>query len=127
MKIVNNAGDSNGFFSVNIPLAINGKLYRPSICYELTPELTRAAESLAKEKRINLYQEKVRFVSGAVAGVVREPAVAEAPTVKAGPTPAEKIVAAKDKVEHEKKEFAESDGENVSQETIKVVGNTKDK
>jgi len=124
MTIVQDMGDGDRFFSVNIPLKINGKLYRPSICYKMTPELIRDVETLAKEKRINIHAEKVQYVSGAVSGIVREVRV-HAPTVQAGPVPAEGIEIKKNKTEKPAKEFDEVP-DIIQQEVVKVEGK-KDK
>jgi hypothetical protein len=61
------------FFSVSVPMKIDGVLYRPSVCYSVPARAEKAVGDLVKGGRARLYQEEVRFISG-VAHPVNKPA-----------------------------------------------------
>lgn len=54
------------FFSVKQPLKIMGKVYSPCICYQVTKYLQATVESLVKEDKAVVYEEKVFFQNGKV-------------------------------------------------------------
>jgi hypothetical protein len=80
MSIKIKMDDEYKYFSVRSAQKIGGKVYRPSICYDLTTDLVRTMTALKEQGIAVLYVEKVRFVSGAVA-TVKTATVTEAAVV----------------------------------------------
>lgn len=55
------------YFSTKVELKINGVSYRPSICYQIPSLARKSLEKFEAEGKVNFYEQRVRFVNGAVA------------------------------------------------------------
>jgi len=60
------------FFSVRFTTTMDGVVYRPSMCYPVTPLIADAVASLVRNNQAVAYEREVRFVSG-IAYPVNEP------------------------------------------------------
>lgn len=54
------------FFSVKVPMKIDGKSYHTCVCYPLTETIKTTVEGLAKEEKVVLHEAKVFFCNGKV-------------------------------------------------------------
>ena len=63
-KIYDKKEEKQQWFSVKSPRSISGKIYRPSICYEVTSLIRPELEKLAKKRLVTFYDAKVGFVNG---------------------------------------------------------------
>ena len=52
------------FFTVNTPIRIGGKLFKPCICYEVTSYLELTVQKLAKEGKADIHEKFVYFCNG---------------------------------------------------------------
>lgn len=68
------------FFSVNVPIKIGGKVFRPCICYEMTPYFELTVKKLAEEGKVTLYTKRVHFCNGKI--VEDKPVAKEAPATE---------------------------------------------
>lgn len=68
------------FFSVKVPLKINGKAYKPCICYELSKVLKPTVLVLKEQGKAVIYEDEVFFCNGKLCTV--KPAVQETVPVK---------------------------------------------
>lgn len=64
-KVLYEAKPGNpGFFSIRLPLKINGVVYHPSVCYDVTTVLRPTIDKLVENGHAYLYDQKVTFVNG---------------------------------------------------------------
>jgi len=71
------------FYSVRNPVKLDGLRRVPSVCYPIPSQKAEEMEKLAAEGLVVLYEQEVRFISGApypVAGA--EPVVVQAPATE---------------------------------------------
>ena len=59
--------EKNLYFSTKVELKINNVTYRPSICYQVPSLAKKSLEKYAAEGKVIFYEQRVRFVNGAVA------------------------------------------------------------
>lgn len=95
MKVVNES--EIVFFSVHTTMRIGEKKYTPCICYDVTGDIMATVVALKKAGKVDTYDKKVRFMSGAVVeenkkDTVPEPVLVEPSVnvnVSTGETPGE--------------------------------------
>lgn len=59
--------EKNLYFSTKVELKINDVVYRPSICYPVPSLARKSLEKYEAEGKVVFYENRVRFVNGAVA------------------------------------------------------------
>lgn len=67
------------YFTVNIPIKIEGKPYRPCVCYAVTSALETTVARLVKEEKAELHDKLVFFCNGKI--LERKPEIKQEATV----------------------------------------------
>lgn len=60
------------FFSVKKAIKLNGKLYIPCVCYEVTKELEATVNKLVTEEKAYKFESRVFFQNGKVLPSLKE-------------------------------------------------------
>lgn len=52
------------FFSVRLPIKLNGRVFKPCICYECPEDLEKTVRKLEREGKAFIYDHRVFFQNG---------------------------------------------------------------
>jgi hypothetical protein len=54
------------FFSVRLPIKLNGKVFKPCICYECPEDLEKTVRKLEREGKAFIYDHRAFFQNGKI-------------------------------------------------------------